>query len=66
MYHFMTAEDFSIAYLIGYEVEETVEDKLLKLYKSNPINGCDYNEGYADGMADSLDVLNIKIKGINE
>jgi hypothetical protein len=55
------------ALYIGYEVEETPEDKVLKYFKSLK-SGEDWetaNYQNACGVVMTLDLLNIKIEGIN-
>jgi hypothetical protein len=53
----------------GYEVEETPEEKVRGLY-SNKIpfhNGIgELSISYRAGIRDTLDALNIKIKGVND
>ena len=47
----------------GYEIEETPEEKFLRVYKMQlDINRLDF----ADGMKYALETLGIKIKGIND
>jgi hypothetical protein len=59
----------------GYEVEQTPEDKVRELYQSVEIaldrifDPKDREQirlsGYQDGITDTLDVLGIKISGVN-
>ena len=56
---------------LGYEVEETVEDKILENYKelSDLRTNDEYSEGYKNGYLHAtksiLNKYNIKIEGIN-
>ncbi len=49
----------------GYEVEETLEEKALAVYKALP--SYDYYDcGRRNGIKEILNALDIKIKGIND
>ncbi|KYG89018.1 hypothetical protein A0U40_13405 [[Bacillus] sp. KCTC 13219] len=71
----LTTEEFARCCLIGYEIEETPEEKLLKEFElatersETPTNDL-YVNGYWNGIRESilatLDILGIKIKGIND
>ena len=56
----------------GYEVEETPEEKILKTYQSKNdgrLQSDDMkwiNDAYTNGIVFTLEMLGIKIKGINE
>ena len=54
----------------GYELEETKEEKLLKQYKQELINYKVYDDPnsfwYCQGIRYTLNMLDKKIKGINE
>lgn len=65
----LTTEEFARCCLTGYEVEETPEERLLKIYQAHeerPSIQPVWNDGVVDGIKMALDTLNIKIKGINE
>lgn len=73
----LSVEDMAKALYIGYEVEETPEDKLLEKFGKGRVEAVaaelrkDSEEksfcmGYGAGIVDALDTLGIKIKGINE
>jgi hypothetical protein len=62
------------ALYIGYEVEETPEDRVRELYKvreheanSSKVDSNDrpYFDGICRGIREALDALNIKIGGVN-
>jgi hypothetical protein len=68
-------DDLIRALYIGYEVEQTPEERLVELFKQAcKEEEChDYRrpqqqwwEGRRMGMIDTLNTLNIKIKGVNE
>lgn len=75
--HYLYVNDpltFSKALVIGYEVEETPEDKVKSLHKTREIEanskpfGSDdkpYYDGICRGIKECLEALNIKIEGIN-
>jgi hypothetical protein len=55
--------------VVGYEVEQTPEDKVRELFKNpgpfyNGIGGT--STAYRDGIRETLDALNIKISGVND
>lgn len=52
------------ALYIGYEVEETPEDKVMELYKNPDLHELNPNS-YRIGIRDALNALNIKIDGVN-
>lgn len=54
------------ALYIGYEVEQTPEEKLLYCYAETSSINEDFREGYRAGIEGTLKILNIKIKGIND
>ena len=56
------------ALYIGYEVEETQEEKLLKKFKTGWLASSDedYDFSYRNGIKDALDIIGMKVKGINE
>lgn len=66
----LTSEQLAIALLVGYEVELTAEEELLKEYKKH----CDFCHGephslsgkFAAGIEFTLNILGIKIDGINK
>lgn len=59
------AYEFAKAMLIGYEVEKTPEEKLADLYiKLDKKDRFDY--AYGRGIDAALNILDIKVKGINE
>ena len=61
----LTLEEMAIALYRGYEVEETKEEKVLSLTKTHfDDKFCGY--WYIRGITDTLNGLEIKIKGINE
>ena len=56
-------EQLAKCLIVGYELKETPEEKLLNLYKMDSSN--EYENGIDRGIKMTLDILNIKIKGIN-
>ena len=64
----MDVDDLIRALYIGYTVEETTEEKILKMYK-NPHNYYDESDGqwgaFQSGVYNTLQKLRIKIEGIN-
>lgn len=64
--HFRT--DWSIlarAYVYGYEVEETPEEKVKALYDRYSMSDDRKYRGMAIGIKETVDALNIKIEGVN-
>lgn len=62
-------ETFIQALVNGYEVEETPEDKVRGLFNTPPIfnNGIgELSTAYRNGILDTLEMLNITIKGVND
>src|SRR5690606_7015293 len=70
--HSLELETLMAAFVNGYEIEETPEEKLLKYYKNEA--NFQYREDYGDGHRDgiltgiesTLNILGIKIEGINK
>ncbi|SCY99219.1 MULTISPECIES: hypothetical protein [unclassified Lysinibacillus] len=62
----LSTEEFARCCLIGYEIEETPEEQLASVYQRNKGSLILTNEGLAEGIKFTLEMLNIKIKGINE
>lgn len=73
----LSLEQMAIALYVGYEVEETPEEKLLNVWQStwdeyNRITdfqnrpGGGYENGFAKGIEKAIDILGIQIKGINK
>ena len=64
----LTLDQLIRALYIGYTVEETTEEKILKMYK-NPHNYYDESDGqwgaFQSGVYNTLQKLRIKIEGIN-
>ena len=58
-------DDLLKALVNGYEVEETPEEKVKKLFEKY-IPGTDKNYGYRLGVCACLNALDIKIEGINK
>jgi hypothetical protein len=57
-------DDLIRALYIGYEVEQTPEDIIAQLYRLPPFT---HSIGaYRNGIEDTLNTLNIKIKGVND
>lgn len=62
------------AFLNGYEVELTPEEEIAEVYSNAQQNfrlkksksNSAFNDGVCDGIRITLDLLNIKIKGVNE
>jgi len=61
------------ALYVGYEIEETAEDKVLALWKENDCSRThfdsklfNYQKGVTETILKILDFYQIKIKGINE
>ena len=59
------------ALYVGYETEETNEERLFTLFKEAQEKSMlededNYGYGYCSGIKETLKILNIKIKGINE
>lgn len=50
----------------GYELEETKEEKLIKYFIKNKEYGANWEDGACEGVLKTLEILDIKIKGINE
>ena len=60
--NFLSPEELAIALYVGYEIEETPEEKFLRVYRMDlERNRLDF----ADGMKYALETLGIKIKGVN-
>jgi hypothetical protein len=57
---------FAQAVLNGYEVEQTPEDEIRVYYQRFSKGTHSYDEGYCAGVIDTLKILNIKIKGVND
>jgi len=57
----LSTEEFARCYYVGYELQETPEEKILRKFNYMSAEGWD---NYIDGMLYVLDELNIKIKGI--
>jgi hypothetical protein len=53
------------ALAVGYEVMRTPEEKILETYQKTYKND-DHGRGFADGMIYVLDVLAMKIEGVNQ
>lgn len=54
---------------IGYEVEQTPEEKIIDAYEESErraYDGSEYHDGFADGISYTLNTLDKKIKGIND
>lgn len=61
----LSLEDMAKCLIIGYEVEKTPEEKLADLYiKLDKKDRFDY--AYGRGIDAALNILDIKVKGINE
>ena len=60
----LSIEDLCKCLIIGYELEETPEEKLLDLYKNSVINGYEGVQ-FRRGINETLKILDIKVKGIN-
>lgn len=65
-------DDFLAALYIGYEVEQSPEDKLRGVYSAHKKNagmtsgyGHGLHAGYVDGIETTLSILGIQIEGIN-
>ena len=57
--------EFAKAILIGYELDKTPEEKLADLY--NELDKRDrFDYAYGCGIDAALNILDIKVKGINE
>lgn len=57
--------EFAKAVLIGYELDKTPEEKLADLY--NELDKKDrFDYAYGCGIDAALNILDIKVKGINE
>lgn len=54
------------ALYIGYEVKRTPEEHLLELYKNCENSDSEWTDGFITGMLETLNNLNIKVKGIND
>lgn len=62
------------AFLNGYEVEKTPEDEIAEVYQEAERNfrlkksksNSAFNEGVCDGIRTTLNLLNVKIEGVNE
>lgn len=65
----ISLEDMAIILLIGYEIKKTPEEKIVDLFNNKVIATGDYSQGYHDGkncaIISVLDILNMKIDGIN-
>jgi hypothetical protein len=53
------------ALAIGYEVKKSPEEKILETYEKTYKNDA-HGRGFADGMIYVLDVLAMKIEGVNQ
>lgn len=61
----MHPDEFIKALVNGYEVEETPEDKVREFFiKYDESNG-EYSRGSRNAVVEILDLLNIKIEGVN-
>lgn len=60
----LNLEDMARALIVGFEVEETPEEKLLRFYKGNSGNE-KFDDAFNKGIEAALEALNIKIRGIN-
>jgi hypothetical protein len=55
------------ALICGYQGEETPEEKISKYYNYLYFSGQDeYTQGTLDGVLETLNLLEIKIRGVNE
>ncbi|MFD1776681.1 hypothetical protein [Paenibacillus rhizophilus] len=62
----MTFDTLVRAFYIGYEVELSIQEQLLEKYNKFSGNGYDqYRDAYRQGMRDALDIVPMKVKGIN-
>lgn len=67
----LSYEQILQALYVGYEVEETKEERLFTLFKEVEEKSMlgdedNYFYGYCSGIKETLKILKIKIKGINE
>ena len=66
----LSLEDMAIALYVGYEVEETPEEKILIKYEEfkeyQELRLDDFEDGFCVGIEFCLDALGIEIKGINK
>ena len=53
------------ALYIGYELKETKEDFLARIYKSHEKENTTHGEDFCNGIRFALNALEIKIEGIN-
>jgi len=59
----------AVAHLIysgDYEIEETPEEELARIYKSHQTVVCDSDPHFNRGIKTALHILGIKIEGINK
>lgn len=57
--------EYMQAIYIGYEVEQTVEEQLLSNYESVRSGSSPYEEGWKVGFITALNIIGMKVKGIN-
>ncbi|WP_226570338.1 DUF1642 domain-containing protein [Bacillus stratosphericus] len=66
--------NFAAALINGYEIEKTPEEKVREYYAFNHDERCkvltasprgQYTSGVADGIRKTLDLLGVKIEGVN-
>lgn len=65
----LTPEQLAIALYVGYETVQTPGEYLLHVYKNHlerPSCQPAWNDGFADGVKRTLEILGIPIKGIND
>lgn len=62
----LTFDELIRALYIGYEIEETPEEELARIYQSHKVEVCMSDPHFNRGIKTALHVLGIKIKGINE
>ncbi|KOS61524.1 hypothetical protein FJQ98_16155 [Lysinibacillus agricola] len=61
----LSTEEFARCCLIGYVIEESPEEKLLSTYKLGDMEVEPCGACYQSGIRDTLNILDMKIKGIN-
>lgn len=62
----LTLDELAKALYIGYEVEQTKEERLLREYELATDTGFSYHTGIRDGIKITLDIYGIEIEGINK
>lgn len=61
----MNFDSLAIALYDSYEVEKTPDEKLVEYYNKNEL-GTKVNDGVIEGIRKTLEILDLKVKGINK